>query len=464
MHVHRLATLLLARIAACAALAAVTACERYTNAPLPEGATLAPSIANLQASGANISGTLSVADIAALAAANSPDLVAARAQRGVSQAQVFQAGILPNPTVTASILPLAAGAAGAGPTGTGPSGSSTIAWNAGLSYDIRSLVTRHTRREEALQSARALDASLLWQEWQTIAQARLLAVDIIDGDRVLNLLAHAMDLAVSRATASRAAVAAGNATLATAAPDVAAEQTASSAYDDQARTQAGRRHQLAALLGLAPGAPLALATTADLPNVSETETLQALQTLPIRRPDLAALRYGYQAQDAKLRTAILSQFPNLTFGVVGGSDNSNIRNVGPQIGLDLPIFDRNQGNIAVERATRAQLRAEYTARLAAASGQVQAALQDIAQIRRQIAAQQAGLPELRRNAQAAEAARRAGNLDERSALDLIGAYLAKEQLLATLEQTLQEQTVALATLTGAGLPPLIVQPPGRAGT
>ena len=40
----------------------------------------------------------------------------------------------------------------------------------------------------------------------------------------------------------------------------------------------------------------------------------------------------------------------------------------------LPVFDRGQGANAVARATRAQLHADYAARLASAVGQVQAAL------------------------------------------------------------------------------------------
>ena len=442
----------------CAVVSVVSGCEHYTRADLPASALPATSVARLDhANAGNVAGPLSVTQVAALAVANSPDLRAARSQHGVSEAQVFLAGILPNPTVTGSLLPLAAGPAGAGPTANGPGGSSTLAWNVGLSYDVRSLVTRTTRRASAVAAAHALDASLLWQEWQTVGQARLLAVDLIEGDRLLALLDKARALSSNRAAATRAALSRNDATLATAAPDFAAEQTARGAYDDQQRTQSSRRHQLAALLGLAPDAPLALVATPDLPSLDERQIADALASLPDRRPDLAALRFGYQAQDAKLRTAILSQFPNLTFGVTGGSDNSNIRNVGPQIGLEIPLFDRNQGQIALERATRAQLRAEYAARLTAAYGQVRSMSLEIAELRRQISEQSRDLPELQRNADAAARARDAGNLDERSALDLIGAYLAKRQSLAVLEQTLDEQIVQVSTLVGAGLPPLAVR-------
>ena len=159
-----------------------------------------------------------------------------------------------------------------------------------------------------------------------------------------------------------------------------------------------------------------------------------------------------------MRAAILAQFPNLTFGVTGGSDNANVRTVGPQIGLELPIFDHNQGNIAIERATRQQLRDEYAARLAAADGQVRAMLSEIALLDRQLAAVRAELPTLQRAAARAEAAFGAGAIADRSYVDLVSARYAKEQDLVTIEQTLLEQQVALATLTGAGMPPVALPP------
>ena len=183
-----------------------------------------------------------------------------------------------------------------------------------------------------------------------------------------------------------------------------------------------------------------------------------LPTLPNRRPDLTALQLGYRAADARVRAAILGQFPNLTFGVTGGSDNSNVRNVGPQITLELPIFDRNQGNIAIERATREQLHAEYAARLAAANGQVRAALSEIALLQRQLASVRAELPALERAAAQAQSAFDTAAIDDRAYVDLVSARYAKEQELVLLEQSLLDQQVALATLTGAGLPQVALPP------
>jgi outer membrane protein TolC len=371
---------------------------------------------------------------------NNPDLQAIRAQHGVAEAQLLQAGLPPNPTVTGAILPLVAG------TGT------TSAWNAGLSMDVKSLITLSGRRRGARDAAWQVDAQILWQEWQTIGQARLIAVDLIQGERSRQVLRRTYDLLGARSSRSQRALAAGDATVAAVAPDLAARQTARTQLDDIERQQLSRRHQLAALLGLLPDADLPLADRAELPPIDPATVLAELPTLAQRRPDLIALQLGYRAQDAKLRTAILAQFPNLTFGVTGGSDNANVRNVGPQITLELPIFDRNQGNIAIERATRQQLYSEYASRLATADGQVRAMLTQSAVLMRQLDQARRDLAVTMRIADQADTAFAAGNLDERGYVDLMSARLTKELEIVTIEQSLLEQQVAIATLVGAGMP------------
>jgi outer membrane protein TolC len=432
---------LLAPLLACG----LSACASYDRLPLPVSPGLAAAVPQLE--GASEAGpALSMSDVARLTVLNSPDLRATRAQHGVGQAQLLQAGLPPNPQVTGAILPLAAGP------------GNTIAWNAGINYDIKSLITLSTRRRGARDAARQVDAQIVWQEWQAVGQARLLAVDLIEGERSLRLLQQTQSLLASRQSRSEAALAAGNATLATVAPDIAALHAARNQSRDAERQLLTKRHQLNALLGLLPDVPVPLAATPDLPPIDAGVVERQLSGLANRRPDLIALQLGYRAEDAKVRAAILGQFPNLTFGVTGGSDNANVRNVGPQIGLELPIFDHNQGNIAIERATRQQLHDEYAARLAAARGQVRAMLSEIALLTGQIAAVRAELPGLQYAAARAQAAFGAGAIDDRSYVDLVSARYAKEQDLVTIEQSLLEQQVALATLTGAGMPPVSLEP------
>jgi outer membrane protein TolC len=421
---------------------ALAACATSRDLPLAASPELADSLAALNHDEVNIAAPLTVPEVALLAVRNNPDLRAGRAQHDVAQAQLLQAGLLPNPQLTGAALPLVAGV------------GTTMAWNAGISEDIRSLITLSSRVRTARNDAAQVDAQIVWQEWQVIGQARLLAVDLIEGERSLALLRRNRDLLASRYDRSQRAVAAGNATLTTATPDLAALEAVTAQINDLQRQQLGRRHQLNALLGLAPEVTVPLSAVPDLPAWDEGTVTQELPTLGQRRPDLIALQLGYRAQNAKLRTAILSQFPNLSFGITGGSDNANVRNLGPQVSLELPVFNQNQSNIAIERATRQQLHDEYTARLTAAVGQVRAMVAEIDLLSGQLATVRRDLAVALRAAVQAEAAFKAGNLDERSYVDLVSARLTKEQEIVTIEQSLLEQQVAIATLIGAGMPPI----------
>jgi outer membrane protein TolC len=423
---------------------ALAACGAPADLPLPAKPGLADSLGSLHRDGTDTGLPLTVTQVALLAVQNNPDLRAVRAQHGVAQAQVLQAGLLPNPQFTGAFLPLLAG------VGTTP------AYNAGLSEDIRALITLSSSRDAARASAGQVDAQILWQEWQVIGQARLLAVDVIEADRSLALLARYRDLLAARYRKSQGAVAAGNETLMVSAPDLAALQTTTTQINDQQRQQLSRRHQLNALLGLAPDVAVPLDPRPDIPPWNVEAVARALPTLAQRRPDLVALQLGYRAQNARLRTAILSRFPNLAFGVTGGSDNANVRNLGPQITLELPIFNHNQGNIAIETATRQQLHDEYAARLAAASGQVRAMMAEIDLLSHQLTTVRQDLAGTRRVAGQAETAFNAGNLDERSYVDLVAARLTKEQEVVTIEQSLRDQQVAIATLIGDGMPAIAI--------
>jgi outer membrane protein TolC len=297
-----------------------------------------------------------------------------------------------------------------------------------------------------------VDADILWREWQVAGQARLLAVDLIEGARNLALLTQARDLFAQRVQRVQAAVAAGDLTLADAAPFIAAEQAARTQINDLENTLLSQRHQLNALLGLDPDVPLRLAPTVDLAPFEAAAIERDLPGLADRRPDLVALKLGYGAQDAKLRAALLAQFPALTLGVTSGGDNAGVRNGGPTASVGLPIFDRNQGGVAIEQATRVQLREEYAARLAAAGGEVQARLREIATLQRQLDEVRRDLPAAEQAAARAEAALRTRDIDQRAYVDLVSVRLAKASQMVTLEQGLLRQQVAIATLTGAGLP------------
>jgi outer membrane protein TolC len=420
------------------ALALLGGCAHYAPLPLDPVPPLAPALTALP--GASNTASYDVAQITALALQNNPDLRAERAKRGIAQAQLLQSGILPNPSVSGAILPLLAGA------------GSITGWTAGISQNIKAIVTYKSRRRQSGYAAQQVDADILWQEWQVAGQARQLAIDLISAERSRPILAEAFDLLSRRDTVLQQALAARNVTLVAVAPTRVALQGARANLLALDQRELALRHQLNALLGLVPDAVVPLTPTIDLPAFDPAAIRAGLASLPDRRPDLLALRLGYAAEDEGVRQAILSQFPDLIFGAQASSDNAGIINGGPSMTIGLPIFDRNQGNIAIANATRAQLNAAYSARLAAATGQVGAMLSEMEQLQDQLNMVRRDLPAARLAAARAARAFGASNLDERSYVDLVTNRYAKEQEVMTLELSLRDRQVALQTLLGAGLP------------
>jgi outer membrane protein TolC len=413
-------------------------CAHYSALPLAQVAPLTPDVGALDGIGPR--GPLSVSQVVDLALANNPDLKAARLKRAIAAGQVRQAGTLPNPALSGAFLPLLAGA------GTVP------AWNVGLTQDIKALITYRTKRRAAADSAQQVSADVVWQEWQVAGQARQIAADLIVGARGRAAYVAAYHLLEARNAMLEAALSARNVTLVTVAPDRIALQAARMALATFDQRQLALGHELSALLGLAPDAVVPLAAQADLPPFDPAAIRAGLPTLARRRPDLIALQMGYAAADEQVRQAILSQFPDLVLGGSASSDNSRVINAGPTATLGLPVFDRGQGNIAIATATRAQLHADYGARLAAANGTIGAMLTEIEQLRAQLADARRDLPAAELAATRAQAAFGQSNLDERGYVDLVSNRFTREQDIMTLELALLDRQIAVQTLVGDGLP------------
>ncbi|MDR3389795.1 MAG: TolC family protein [Rudaea sp.] len=415
------------------------ACATYAPRPLDLHAAPKHQRDELR-NAADLSERLTIGDIERLALDNNPELIAARRRRGVGQAQMRSAAILPNPVFNASYGELLSG----------PGTADALA--AGLTQDLKSLVTLSSRRNASQHLLQAINADLLWQEWQTLGKARLLAVDIIQGDRQLELLRANAALWEGRIERERRALGRADISLSAFAPELAALADARRQRDDSERQQRSRRRDLAALLGLSPQVALELDERIELPQLDAAAVRNELPGLADRRPDLIALRLGYLAQEDRVRGAILAQFPALAFGFGGGRDTSDVRTFGPQITLDLPLFDRNQGNIAQERASREQLHAEFEARLIAAKGDVEAMLADQQTLREQLGAKKELLASMETVAASALSAYSSGDLDARGYVDLMTTRNARQQEILALQSTLLEQQIAMATLIGAGMP------------
>jgi outer membrane protein TolC len=372
--------------------------------------------------------------IAVIAVLGNPDLKAMRAKAGIADAQVFAARLLPDPTFTL----------GLGQLLSGPDPVDEIA--GGLGIDLNALRTGKVRRQQAEAQARQVRLDLAWAEWQTAGQARLQAVRIRHLQRSIELIRIGADGAQSLLDRTLRAAARGDvaadAVQASRASAVAAQAKLVAAGSDLNTAQL----ELVKLLGLAPDTVLRLAPApAAEPALDATKLKQlALDN----RADLQALRAGYDSQEATVHKAILDQFPNLALNLNFTRDTSKNNVLGPTVDFALPLWNRNRGGIAVERATREQLKAEYDARLFQTRADIAAAVSAIMLARQQRDAIQVQLPELERLAVVSRKAATRGDVSRATAEAAEGSRGDKRVELATAEQTIDEAMIALELLTG----------------
>jgi len=130
------------RAASMLVLGLLAACATYAPLPLDKTAILKDRTDQLKDDAHLVSPRLNMDDIAMLVLLNNPDLVAARAQRGLARAQVLAAGIVPNPSLSGSYGFLMGGP------------GTTDALAAGISQDLKSLIMRSSNRASAAHAAR----------------------------------------------------------------------------------------------------------------------------------------------------------------------------------------------------------------------------------------------------------------------------------------------------------------------
>jgi outer membrane protein TolC len=327
---------------------------------------------------------------------------------------------------------------------------------AALSQDVVALLTLSTRKAAASASGVSVELDVAWQEWQVVSRARLLFVDAISLAKQRRLIKQNSQLFRDRYRRSFEAMQAGNEVLPTVASDLVALNSAETQLNDVDQLIIKNKHDLNALLGLMPEATVRLADGVRLPAIDAASLEPLLMDLAARRPDLLALRAGYQAQEEKVRRAVMEQFPKLIVGSNFLRDTTDIRSQSLAVSISLPIFDRNQGNIAIEQATRQQLREEYQARLDAAYGQAKRLISELRLTEDQYRSSTDSVRRLRDAVTTAEPAFQAGNLDERTFVDLRTSLLAREIATAKLEQTILQQRVGLQTLIGSRLPSRLI--------
>ena len=451
---------------ALSALAAV-GCARYQPMPLNEASIdrslTWPSPDRLQGGAAelrhpilkpvsiDLRGGLTPDSAAVLAVVANPAVRAQRARRSLASAQLLQAGLLPNPTLDFTLDPVTGGV----------TQGAVTAYNVGLSYELTALITHDAKLAAAKAQSQSVQLDVAWQEWQFAQAAKKAVYDLVALQAQAEQAATVDRQLGQNAELLRRAVEQHQKTVLDLA---AAEATSQKAHSDFLAVQRDLRHQQLALnqaLGLPGDARIPIAKSFALPSkIALPPDQELFASIDNSRLDLIALRRGYESQEQTLRAAVLAQFPKIVLGVHQASDNTGVISTGFGVTVDLPIFDRQQGNIAIQKATRQQLFDEYVSRIFDARSILAQVLADIRSITEQIAAAEASVPALEQLVRTYQLALEQGNVD------VLSYYIAQTDLaqkridLLKLKQQLLDNQIALEIATGRFLP----APPATAPT
>ena len=428
-----------------AAVLGLGGCVAYRALPLPATTGLQTSSAALKVDVARLRPaplkpiTIDPADgldpmeVAVLAVLNSPDLEAKRAALHVSAAEVFAAGLLPDPQISLSAdHPIA-----------GP--DEIDAYSVSPSLDLGALLARSNLRRAARFTAQQADLDLLWAEWGAAQQARTLAETALSGEARIAYLRQVLGAATDRYARSARALERRDVTLQTTAADLAVKVDAEVQLATAEQDVRKARNDLNALLNLDTAVVLPLVRGLAPAAYPASAINDALATVAQRRPDLLALKAGYEAQDANVRKAVLAQFPLTQIALAYARDTAGVVSEGAALAFALPIFNGGRGEVRVQDATREQLRAEYQARLDQTDAEVKNAQAELTAAAQQAAVLRADVPRLETLVQPAQAAYARGDLDSQTYLTLTQNVLTKRADLDDRELAARVAVIQLET-------------------
>ena len=398
-------------------------------------------IPTLKAHSIDLSQGLDSDDIAILAVLNNPDLKLARDDAGVAHAQAFSAGLLPDPQ-----LALTGDLSNSGGPG------SARALSAGLSYDLMVLVTHGAVDAAAEAENKKTDMNLLWQEWQVVAQARLLTVKLMYTRKIAALLDTNLIIFEERVKHIQRAYDQHYVSNELVVPELTALQDLRKQRSDLAHQLNQLQHDLTSLLGLSPEAEVTLReppTGEQVQGVlNQVLVNREAAQLVTRRPDLLALQAGIEAEDQRYRAAILGQFPSMNIGFTRARDSTPIYSKALGITMTLPLWNRNRGAIAIELATRKKLLDEYQQRLNMSNSDIHRLLAEQQLNVRGLEENRRALIQLSAMVDSAETAYANHNMDGVLYANLHNTLLTRQIDALVLQQSILEQGLALQSLTG----------------
>jgi cobalt-zinc-cadmium efflux system outer membrane protein len=284
-----------------------------------------------------------LAEFVLLAERSHPQLVAARAAIEAARGQAVQARLYPNPVLGGASPPIA-----------GPESQ----WNGFVTQDLVTAGKLRLSQQAALRKVQQAEYDLIRARFDVLRDVRQTYYALLVSQRRVEIYQLLFDIAKRSYDIGMALAEAGEGTKADVLFwSIERDRAEVRLINSSVYVETGRR-QLAAAIGL-PRADVG-AIEADLFQKIPWFDLKTLQEEIVRanaKPRAAEAKIA-QAQWA-LERAVVQPIPNLN--VLGGYQ----RQVGPaqeqglvQVLMQVPIFDRNQGNIRTARADIASSRAD----------------------------------------------------------------------------------------------------------
>jgi outer membrane protein TolC len=387
----------------------------------------------------NLSDGLSPDEAAILAVLQNKDLRLARDKAGIADAQLLQAGLLPNPRIAYNF---------ANTTG-GLDNGKVMGYGLSLDWEITALLTQAHKKAGAKADQQSINLQIAWQEWQVAQAAKLACYQWQVYAQQQSLLEDSLKRLSTNNEQLRIAADKGLITALESLSGITAQTTLENRLESVLVQKNLHQQRLNRVLGRQADESIPFQESTALPEKLVVPSYaQLTSNLAQQRLDLLALKQSYENQEQQVHIAVLQQFPKISIGITHTKNNSDYYTMGAGISLSLPVFDQNQGAIALAKANRQIVIDEYSNRDFQSKADIAELLVTVNSINGEIKTSKTALSSLENVLKAYDIASQQGQIDRLMYYTAWSNVFDKKVDLLTLQLHLVEAQIALETATG----------------
>ena len=421
---------------------AIVGCVAYRALPLDPGSSAAQFEARSLRHWGGRSGGWTLDKLTEAAFHFHPSLDEARAEVAAADAAIITAGQRPNPTASFS-----------------PEYNFTTAspspwiWGLAVEIPVETGGKRAARLLKAQAEANAARCKLASAGHKLRNAVRLAAVELAAANQRVALLEEQTHIQQDLVKLLKDRVAAGE----TALTELTTFELALSRAAlevSAARRDAGKaRAMLAAAVGVPGGEFVGLQPEVDLTAISTPNSVACKAALRTH-PEVLAILADYAASEAALKLEIARQYPDLKLANGFLWDQRDKKWQLPGLGMELPVFHRNQGAIAEAIARRAATAARLVSAQARISGDIDVACATLGGAQEQVRVAGALLEADRRAESQSQKNLKAGGGDR---LEILTAQLQSAAGRVSLVEAQVQAQLAAAALEDAVQPAPVIE-------